>query len=131
MLAIAFVPSSASALNVGLASVGLVGMSISFPTVYLYAGELFPTVVRNVGIGTASMIARFGSMIAPFVAGMGSIAYWLPPCIFGLVPLLGAFCVFFLPETQGHPLPETLEDGENFGKRQPGTGANGVENGKQ
>ncbi|EAA07935.5 organic cation transporter protein isoform X1 [Anopheles arabiensis] len=131
MLAIAFVPSSASALNVGLASVGLIGMSISFPTVYLYAGELFPTVVRNVGIGTASMIARFGSMIAPFVAGMGSIAYWLPPCIFGLVPLVGAFCVFFLPETQGHPLPETLEDGENFGKRQTAAnGAAGVENGK-
>ncbi|XP_052869352.1 organic cation transporter protein isoform X2 [Anopheles cruzii] len=135
MLAIAFVPPSASTLNVGLASIGLVGMSISFPTVYLYAGELFPTVVRNVGIGTASMIARFGSMIAPFVAGMGGIAYWLPPCIFGLTPLVGAFFVFFLPETQGHPLPETLEDGENFGKRQRVTsegidGPASVENGK-
>lgn len=128
MLAIAFVPESVTWLNVGLASIGLVGMSISFPTVYLYAGELFPTVVRNVGIGTASMIARIGSMIAPFVAGMGMLAHWLPPIIFGLTPLVGAFFVFFLPETQGHPLPETIEDGENFGKRQHQT--NGVENGK-
>ncbi|XP_062565693.1 organic cation transporter protein isoform X2 [Armigeres subalbatus] len=126
MLAIAFVPPSVTWLNVGLASIGLVGMSISFPTVYLYAGELFPTVVRNVGIGTASMIARIGSMIAPFVAGMGVIAHWLPPIIFGVIPLVGAFFVFFLPETQGHPLPETIEDGENFGKRK----SNGVENGK-
>ncbi|XP_058823488.1 organic cation transporter protein isoform X2 [Topomyia yanbarensis] len=118
MLAIAFVPESLTWLNVGLASIGLVGMSISFPTVYLYAGELFPTVVRNVGIGTASMIARIGSMLAPFVAGMGVVAHWLPPVIFGLTPLVGAFFVFFLPETQGAPLPETIEDGENFGKRQ-------------
>ncbi|XP_053695192.1 organic cation transporter protein isoform X2 [Sabethes cyaneus] len=117
MLAIAFVPESLTWLNVGFASIGLVGMSISFPTVYLYAGELFPTVVRNVGIGTASMIARIGSMIAPFVAGMGEVAHWLPPIIFGVVPLIGAFFVFFLPETQGFPLPETIEDGENFGKR--------------
>ncbi|XP_055610396.1 organic cation transporter protein isoform X1 [Uranotaenia lowii] len=117
MLAIAFVPEHINWLNVGLASIGLVGMSISFPTVYLYAGELFPTVVRNVGIGTASMIARIGSMIAPFVAGFGTIAHWLPPIIFGLTPLVGAFFVFFLPETQGHPLPETIEDGENFGKK--------------
>ncbi|XP_058448304.1 organic cation transporter protein isoform X2 [Malaya genurostris] len=117
MLAIAFVPESVTWVNVGLASVGLIGMSISFPTVYLYAGELFPTVVRNVGIGTASMIARIGSMLAPFVAGMGVIAHWLPPVIFGLTPLVGALFVFFLPETKGAPLPETIEDGENFGKR--------------
>ncbi|XP_062716935.1 organic cation transporter protein isoform X1 [Aedes albopictus] len=128
MLAIAFVPSTVTWLNVGLASIGLVGMSISFPTVYLYAGELFPTVVRNVGIGTASMIARIGSMIAPFVAGMGVISHWLPPMIFGVTPLIGAFFVFFLPETQGHPLPETIEDGENFGKRN--RQSDGVENGK-
>ncbi|XP_065082873.1 organic cation transporter protein isoform X2 [Ochlerotatus camptorhynchus] len=128
MLAIAFVPPSVTWLNVTLASIGLVGMSISFPTVYLYAGELFPTVVRNVGIGTASMIARIGSMIAPFVAGMGVISHWLPPLIFGVIPLIGAFFVFFLPETQGHPLPETIEDGENFGKRKQQS--EGVENGK-
>ncbi|XP_055643012.1 organic cation transporter protein isoform X2 [Toxorhynchites rutilus septentrionalis] len=125
MLAIAFVPHDATWLNVGLASIGLVGMSISFPTVYLYAGELFPTVVRNVGIGTASMIARIGSMIAPFVAGMGVISHWLPPIIFGIIPLIGACFVFFLPETQGHPLPETLEDGENFGKRQTDSAESG------
>lgn len=35
-----------------LAIVALFGMSVSFPNVYLYAGELFPTVVRNVGVGT-------------------------------------------------------------------------------
>lgn len=63
LLLIAFIPPSENLIIVILASVGIVGMSISFPTVYLYAGELFPTVVRNIGVGTASMIARIGSMV--------------------------------------------------------------------
>lgn len=53
-----------------LASLGLVGMAISFPTVYLYSGEVFPTVVRNVGVGLGSISARIGSMIAPYIATM-------------------------------------------------------------
>lgn len=127
MLAIAFVDPSNTWVIICLASAGIVGMSISFPTVYLYAGELFPTVVRNVGIGTASMIARIGSMVAPFVAGMASTVHWLPPVIFGLVPLIGAGLVFLLPETRGTPLPETIQDGENFGKKVKPT--ENVENG--
>lgn len=63
LLIIAFIPSSESLLIVALSSIGIIGMSISFPTVYIYAGELFPTVVRNIGVGTASMIARIGSMV--------------------------------------------------------------------
>lgn len=33
------------------------------------------------------------------------------------MPLIGAVLVIFLPETLGAPLPETLEDGEAFGKK--------------
>lgn len=117
MLVIAFIPESESLTIVTFASIGIIGMSFAFPTVYLYAGELFPTVVRNIGVGTCSMIARIGSMIAPFVAGLSLTYHWLPPVIFGVVPLIGAFFVFFLPETLGAPLPETLQDGEAFGKK--------------
>lgn len=53
-----------------LASLGLVGMAISFPTIYLYSGEVFPTVVRNIGVGLGSISARIGSMIAPYIATM-------------------------------------------------------------
>lgn len=53
-----------------LASLGILGMGIAFPTAYLYSGELFPTVVRNVGVGSGSMCARIGSMIAPFIASL-------------------------------------------------------------
>jgi len=56
--------------RVFLASLGLVGMAISFPTIYLYSSEVFPTVVRNVGIGLGSTSARVGSMIAPYIVTM-------------------------------------------------------------
>lgn len=58
--------------KVVLAALGIFGMSIAFPTVYLYSAELFPTVVRNVGVGTSSMCARFGSMVAPYITSLAS-----------------------------------------------------------
>lgn len=128
MLCIAVVPQTSPLPSVILSSLGIIGMSISFPTVYLFAGELFPTVVRNIGIGTASTVARIGSMVAPFVAGLSATAYWLPPIIFGTFPIVGAVLVIWLPETKGAPLPETIEDGELFGKRvKP---VDGLDNGK-
>ncbi|XP_055701896.1 organic cation transporter protein isoform X2 [Phlebotomus papatasi] len=130
ILAIAFVPEGSAVVVVVLASSGMIGMSISFPTVYLYAGEIYPTVVRNIGMGTSSMIARIGSMLAPFVVGAISLATWLPPVIFGTVPIVGALLTFLLPETKGAPLPETIEDGENFGKKSQIASTEDVENGK-
>ena len=119
MLLIAVMPQEHTTIIVILASFGIMGIMSAFSTVYLYGGELFPTVVRNIGIGTASMVARFGSMVAPFAVDFVDAPKWLPPLIFGIIPLVGAFLVFFLPETQGQPLPDTLEDGENFGKKTP------------
>lgn len=55
-----------------LVCLGIVGMSVSFTTVYLFSGELFPTVVRNIGVGTSSMCARIGSITAPFVVSLVS-----------------------------------------------------------
>jgi hypothetical protein len=64
------------------------------------------------------MVCRIGSMIAPFVAGatVEKSMEWVIPFIFGIVPVIGAVCCLFLPETKGLSLPETIEDVENFGK---------------
>ncbi|KYQ56702.1 Organic cation transporter protein, partial [Trachymyrmex zeteki] len=100
-----------------LTCLGIVGMSVSFTTVYLFSGELFPTVVRNIGIGTSSMCARIGSILAPFVVSLNNIETWLPPTIFGILPLIGSALCLLLPETAECTLPETLQDGEEFGKK--------------
>lgn len=43
MLSIAFVPATQTEAIIALSSIGMVGITVSFPTAYLYAGELFPT----------------------------------------------------------------------------------------
>lgn len=100
-----------------LANLGIVGVTITFPMVYLYSSEVYPTVVRNIGVGLGSVCARIGSMIAPFIATMGSIEPWLPPLLFGCLPIIVSLLCFLLPETMNSELPETIEDGENFGKK--------------
>lgn len=115
-LLLIIVSSDIAWLRLILVCFGIVGMSVSFTTVYLFSGELFPTVVRNIGVGTSSMCARIGSIIAPFVVSLDYIEHWLPPVIFGTLPLIGGALCLLLPETAGCALPETLQDGEDFGK---------------
>ena len=50
-----------------LAQMGKFAITASFAMVYQYAAEIFPTVVRNAGVGSSSCFSRFGSIIAPFV----------------------------------------------------------------
>ncbi|XP_047515957.1 organic cation transporter protein-like isoform X1 [Pieris napi] len=110
-LLITVVPKSITS-HLVLGCAGLWGMSISFATVYLYAGELFPTVVRNSGVGLSSTVARIGSMVAPFIATLGHRNPWLPPVLFGITPLIGSCLCLLLPDTRGKRLPDTLEEGE-------------------
>ena len=55
-------------LTVVLSFIGKIGSSAAFGIVYVFAGELFPTVIRNVGMGAVSCAARLGGMLAPYIA---------------------------------------------------------------
>lgn len=47
------------------------------------------------------MIARVGSMVAPFVLSLKEVNAAFPAIILGVLPLVGAALVLLLPETQG------------------------------
>lgn len=116
-LAIALCSEELNWLKVFLATMGIFGLSVTFPTIYIYAGELFPTLVRNVGCGTASVFARVGSMVAPFIA-KSTLPAWTGPVIFGTAPLIsGLLCLLILPETLNCKLPDTIEEAEEFGTK--------------
>ncbi|KAI0242171.1 Organic cation transporter protein [Lamellibrachia satsuma] len=44
---------------------GKFSISATFAVIYVYSAELFPTVVRQVGIGSSSMCARVGGLVQP------------------------------------------------------------------
>lgn len=88
----------------------------SFAVIYNYSAELFPTVVRNSAMGLGSMSARLSGALTPLIALLDSFDPTIPAVIFGVIALLSGVCVMLLPETMGQPMPQSIADGENFGK---------------
>ena len=46
--------------------------------VYVYAPELYPTTVRSIGMGLASMMARIGGVAAPYIILTADKGEWIP-----------------------------------------------------
>uniref|UniRef100_A0A8C5R672 Major facilitator superfamily (MFS) profile domain-containing protein n=1 Tax=Leptobrachium leishanense TaxID=445787 RepID=A0A8C5R672_9ANUR len=79
---------------------------------YLYTAELYPTVLRQTGTGFTNMMMRFGAVVSP-IAMMTKIYFdFLPFIIFGVVPIICAVPIMFLPETLNSPLLDTIEEVE-------------------
>ncbi|XP_023163889.2 carcinine transporter [Drosophila hydei] len=91
-------------------------LSASFLIIYPFAGELYPTQVRGIGIGASSYIGGLGLIVIPFVTYLGKENLKLPLVIMGFVSMLGGLTGLRLPETLHYRLPQTIEEGEEFGK---------------
>merc|ERR550525_544932 len=100
-----------------LAQIGRFAITGSFSMVFVYAVEVFPTVIRNVGLGSASVWARIGGIIAPYIGReLGKTSPDAPLYIFGATSLIAAGLVLFLPETKGVSPPSTVEEGERLSR---------------
>jgi len=67
-------------------------------------------------MGLGSMMARLSGALTPLIILFDSLNPKIPAIIFGAVSVVSGLWVLLLPETNGQPMPESLEDGENFGK---------------
>jgi MFS family permease len=75
----------------------------------IWLPELFPTRMRATAAGFIFNAPRLISAIAPLIAGtliVGLGGYGKTATIISLFYILGLFCLPFLPETKGQPLPE-------------------------
>ncbi|XP_074101720.1 carcinine transporter isoform X2 [Cotesia typhae] len=91
-------------------------ISASFLIIYPFAGELYPTQLRGVAIGFSAYISGLGLIIIPFITYLGRENLVLPLVILGTVSVIGGLSGLRLPETLHHRLPQTVEEGELFGK---------------
>ncbi|XP_061106528.1 solute carrier family 22 member 6-like [Conger conger] len=112
ILANLLVPYENQVLRTTLAVLGKGCLAASFNCCFLYTGELFPTIIRQNGMGWVSMMARLGAMVAPLILILGDVVSWLPGLIYGGIPILAGGIALFLPETLGMPLPDTIQDAE-------------------
>ncbi|XP_044137254.1 putative transporter SVOPL [Bufo gargarizans] len=83
-------------------------VSANFNTIYIYTAEVYPTVMRAIGMGTSGSMCRIGAMAAPFIAQVllsASIIGAL--CLFATVCFICALSAFMLPiETKGRALQQ-------------------------
>lgn len=101
-----------------LAILGRFAVNISYNIGLQYAAELLPTVVRAQGIAFIHIMGYVASIVAPFVVYLSNIAISLPLVVLGIIGIIGGLLSLFLPETLNHELPQTLADGEDFGRGQ-------------
>ena len=48
-----------------LALIGKASIVSCFCTIFIYSNEIFPTVIRTVGVGACAFFGRVGSLLAP------------------------------------------------------------------
>ncbi|XP_070807508.1 solute carrier family 22 member 6-A-like [Pituophis catenifer annectens] len=113
ILANIFIPQDMQTLRTTVAVFGKGCLGASFNCIYLYTGELYPTVLRQTGMGLSNTMARIGGIVAPAVKMTGEYIPFLPNLIYGAAPIISGIVAAFLPETRNIPLPETVEQVEN------------------
>ena len=84
------------------AIIGKGAISGAYNIIYIYTSELYSTNVRNTALLFLVCIGSVGSLIAPQINYMRSIAWnQLPYVIFCANAIIACICVIFLPETKG------------------------------
>nr|XP_057924732.1 solute carrier family 22 member 21-like [Doryrhamphus excisus] len=75
LLVIKLIPQDMHVTFQVLVLLGKMGVAIAYCFTYLVFAELFPTVVRNTGMGFLSSSARIGAIICPYVIHIGKCAF--------------------------------------------------------
>ncbi|CAN7945498.1 unnamed protein product, partial [Ixodes hexagonus] len=89
-------------------------LHLTIVLLYAYSVELFPTVVRSVGMCAVYFFGRLGAIASPFLRELGGLAN--QEVVWSLVSVLGIFtalAVHWLPETISAGVMNTFRDVED------------------
>ncbi|VTJ50938.1 Hypothetical predicted protein [Marmota monax] len=113
ILANMLVPQDLQTLRVAFAVLGKGCFGMSLTCLTVYRTELFPTPLRMTADGFLQSVGRLGAMVGPLVRMAHQALPLLPPISYGAIPIVSSLLLFSLPETQGLPLPDTIQDLES------------------
>ncbi|XP_074486056.1 solute carrier family 22 member 7-like [Sebastes fasciatus] len=105
-----FVAKDKWAIRTVMAVLGKSMSEASFTIMFLYTTELYPTVVRQNGLGYTSFVARLGVSISPLIMLLEDVWHLLPAVIYCAVAVGSGLVASLLPETLNKRLPEYIED---------------------
>lgn len=99
MMGLLAVPEEDKNTIIGLALFGKFLTAATYTINLLLVAELFPSTVKNSALGTSLIMVQLGSTSAPFIVDLlGSIAWWAPTTLCGILALIAALFCISLPQ---------------------------------
>ncbi|KAI1278380.1 Solute carrier family 22 member 5 [Halotydeus destructor] len=112
-----FLAELAPSLEIAMVLAGRLFLVIGYNTQYMYAAEVYPTEVRGTSLAVRQSVGSLGNILAPQAVFLSKMSQKLPLLIFGASCLVSGLLSLLLPESKGQPLPQTLRDGDRFGRK--------------
>ncbi|KAK0154707.1 Solute carrier family 22 member 13 [Merluccius polli] len=108
-LAMVAIPNDFPVVMTVFAVLGKFGSSATFSVLFVYTTELYPTTLRQSGVGLNCTCARIGGIAAPLIRLLDVYHSAIPMVLYGTIPLIGGFLCFLLPETLNTELQDHTE----------------------
>ncbi|XP_067342119.1 solute carrier family 22 member 13b isoform X2 [Channa argus] len=108
-LGILAVPTDLPIVVTVIAVLGKFAATASFSTVYVYTAELYPTILRQNGVGLNSMCARVAGIFAPLIRLLDVYHSTIPMLLYGIIPVAAGGLCLLLPETCNVELQDHVE----------------------
>ncbi|XP_077581235.1 solute carrier family 22 member 13-like [Stigmatopora nigra] len=111
LIILAFSQENAVALT-ALVTTGKFFLNWAVSVCMVYSMELFPTSVRQTGVGLACIVTRIAALFSPLINVLASYGWSIPIIIFSTPTLLSGALGIFFPETRNRELPDSITDAE-------------------
>ena len=118
-LIVAFIGTNESllVLQIVLSMMVRLFVSAAIKILFTMTAELFPTPIRSTTVGIGSAIGGLGGFFGLLIESLATIWNPLPLLIIGSLVTLAGLLTFFIPETKGKNLPETIDEAIKIGMK--------------
>ncbi|GAU93299.1 hypothetical protein RvY_05262 [Ramazzottius varieornatus] len=116
----AFLPNNSSSSYAPLLILFMIAkmcITSAFTVQELVVHEICPTVLRGEGVALTNIVGYSISNFGPIIVSQRAHQTAFPMVVFGATSVIGILCALALPETLHMPLPETVAEVENSGKK--------------